>query len=164
MISGWVIVLMGVSGTGKTTVGRALADALDARFIDADDLHSAANIDKMRRGIPLADPDREPWLGTLRDTIDRALAQPGVTVLACSALTAHARQRLGIERERVRLVFLRGSTELIELRMRGRDHFMRPELLGSQLAALEPPADALELDISAPVEALVARIRSELGL
>ncbi|MBN1240520.1 MAG: AAA family ATPase [Gammaproteobacteria bacterium] len=155
---------MGVSGTGKTTVGRALADAICARFVDADDLHSAANVDRMRRGIPLTDEDREPWLGALRETVDRALAEPGVTVLACSALTARSRQRLGVEREGVRLVFLRGSTDLIELRMRGRRHFMRPELLASQLSTLEPPAEALELDVAMPVDVLVERIRSELGV
>lgn len=155
---------MGVSGTGKTTVGRALARASGARFVDADDLHPAANVDRMRRGVPLTDDDREPWLSALRDIVDGALARPGVLVLACSALTARARRRLGAGRDNVRLVFLRGPKELIETRMRRRTHFMRPELLDSQLATLAPPADALELDVSQPVDTLVARIRSKLGV
>jgi gluconokinase len=155
-----VIILMGVSGTGKTTVGRALARALNGRFVDADDFHSSANVDKMRRGVALTEEDREPWLTVLRAAVDRGLAEPGVTVLACSALTARSREHLGVDREGIRLVHLRGPAGLVASRMRQRDHFMQPELLASQLATLEPPEAALEVDISLPVDALVERIRS----
>lgn len=164
MARGIVIVLMGVSGSGKTTVGRALAHAVGGRFFDADDFHSAANVERMRRGRPLTDEDRGPWLAALRAAVDEWLDTPGVAVLACSALTARSRRSLGIERDGIRLVHLQGPAELIESRMRQREHFMRPELLASQLATLELPADALELDVSGPVDELVDRIRSEFGL
>ena len=159
-----VIVVMGVSGSGKTTVGRALARAVGGRFFDADDFHAAGSIDKMRRGIPLTDAEREPWLGALRARIDAWLEDGGITVLACSALTARARRLLGTDRQAVRLVYLHGPAELVAERMRRRDHFMRPELLTSQLAALEPPHDTLGLDIALPVDELVATIRREWNL
>jgi gluconokinase len=161
MSRGLVIVIMGVSGSGKTTVGRALARAIDGLFHDADDFHSQDSIEKMRRGSPLTDADREPWLMALRQTVDGWLEEDGVIhVLACSALTRHARQRLGSDRDEVRLVYLHGPADLVASRMHGRDHFMSPELLASQLAALEPPDDALALDVSQSVDELVARIRS----
>ncbi|HEU4620155.1 MAG TPA: gluconokinase [Gammaproteobacteria bacterium] len=151
---------MGVSGSGKTTIGRALARATGAAFFDADDFHPAANVEKMRRGEPLDEADRLPWLGRLRELVDEWLAPGRLAVLACSALTAHSRALLGVERAGVRLVFLKGPPELIARRMRRRRHFMPPELLGSQLETLEPPADALELDVRRPVDELVAEIRS----
>lgn len=154
-----VIVIMGVSGSGKSTVGRALARAIGARFHDADDFHPAANIEKMRNGQPLTEEDRGPWLLALRNGIDEWLTQTGVSVLACSALTVASRELLGVDRESVRLVYLRGSPELIRSRMRGRQHFMPPELLATQVATLEPPGRALTLDIDEPVEKLVERIR-----
>jgi gluconokinase len=164
MSKGFVIVVMGVSGSGKTTVGHALARAVGGRFFDADDFHAAGSIDRMRRRIPLTDAEREPWLMALRAAIDAWLEESGITVLACSALTARARRLLGTDREEVRLVYLHGPAELVAARMRRRDHFMRPELLTSQLAALEPPQDTLALDIALPVEDLVARIRAEWNL
>lgn len=161
-----VIVIMGVSGSGKTTVGRALAAAVGGRFVDADDFHSAVNIAKMRAGTALTAADRAPWLAALRGAIDGWLAQSGVTVLACSALTVAARERLGVSRDGVALVFLQGSKELIAERMRARRHFMPPTLLDSQLAMLEPPAagDALALDVRCTPDELVATVRAALGV
>jgi gluconokinase len=150
-----VVVIMGVSGSGKTTIGRALARAAGGRFFDADDFHSEANIQKMRGGAPLTEVDREPWLRELRQGIDAWLEQPGLSVLACSALTARSRALLGVERPGVRLVFLCATKAIIEARMLGRDHFMPAALLQSQFDTLEPPDHALVLDASASADALV---------
>ena len=158
-----VVVIMGVSGSGKTTVGSALAEAIHGRFVDADDFHPTANIDKMRAGQPLTDVDRAPWLRELRAHIDAWLDDQAVVVLACSALTEKAREILGTTREGVKLIFLKGSKALIEARMRERDHFMPTNLLESQLATLEPPEQALELDVNEPPDALVTRIRRHLS-
>lgn len=156
---------MGVSGSGKSTVGRALARAIGGRFHDGDDFHSPANVEKMRSGQPLTDADRGPWLTALRTAIDTWLTQPGVDVLACSALKRSHRRQLGVEREGVHLVYLQGSPGLIRARMEAReDGLLGPELLDSQLSDLEPPEAALALDIEAPVETLVAQIRETLHL
>jgi gluconokinase len=160
-----VVVIMGVSGSGKSTVGRALARAIGARFHDADDFHPRANVEKMQSGRPLTDEDREPWLAAVGSAIEAWLAQPGVDVLACSALKRRHRRRLGIDRERVRLVYLQGPPGLIRARMENReDGLLAPDMLESQLAELEPPAEALTLDIEEPVDTLVARIRQSLHL
>jgi gluconokinase len=160
-----VVVVMGVSGSGKTTVGRALATRLGAEFHDADDYHPQANVAKMRSGVPLTEADRKPWLERLRGAIDAWLAAGTPAVLACSALTARSRATLGTDRDGVMLVFLNGPRELMLSRMRVREHFMPPALLDSQFATLEPPgaAEALALDASLPVETLVARIEAALG-
>lgn len=157
---GMVIVVMGVSGSGKSTVGRALATAIGGRFYDADDFHSAANIEKMSHGHALTDEDRDPWLQALRNGIDEWLTQDEVSVLACSALTSRYRERLGVGGDAVRLVYLQGSPELIRSRMQGRRHFMPSDLLASQFATLEPPTDALTVNIDDPVEKIVDRIRT----
>ena len=159
-----VIIVMGVSGSGKTTVGRALAHAVNGDFQDADDFHSPANVDKMRRGIPLSASDREPWAQSLRNAIDEWLKRPGVTVLACSALTSRIRRALGVHRDGVHTVLLHGDEDLIAYRMRQRKHFMPSDLLESQLALLEPPSDALVLDVAKPVDELVGEIRRGLGV
>jgi gluconokinase len=159
-----IIIIMGVSGSGKTTVGRELAQQTGAAFFEGDDFHSEANIAKMRSGHPLTEADRQPWLSSLRRVVEEWMAPGKLAVLACSALTEHSRQELGVGRAGVELVFLNGSPELIESRMRKRHHFMPPELLGSQFATLEPPKDALQLDVSLPVDELVARIRKALNL
>jgi gluconokinase len=159
-----VILVMGVSGSGKTTVGRALARTIGARFHDADDYHPAANIAKMRGGDPLTDADREAWLRALRSRIDAWLLENDTFVLACSALTERIRGALGADRDGVHLVYLNGPKELISARMRHRAHFMPPPLLDSQLALLEPPKCALDLDISHTPEELVTRIVRHLRL
>ena len=156
---------MGISGSGKSTVGRALARAIDGRFHDADDFHPRANVEKMQSGRPLTDEDREPWLAALATAIEAWLTQPGVDVLACSALKRRHRRRLGIDGERVRLVYLDGPPGLIRTRMATReDGLLAPDMLESQLAELEPPEGALTLDVEEPVATLVAQIRERLQL
>jgi gluconokinase len=151
------VVVMGVSGSGKTTVGASLADALGLRFVDGDALHPAANVAKMAAGIPLDDADRGPWL----DAIGTVLAA-GAVVVACSALKRAYRDRLRAAAPNLELVFLDGAPELLAARMVARPgHFMPTSLLDSQLKTLEPPtADEhpLTVDISAPVAEIVTRL------
>lgn len=155
-----VIILMGVSGSGKTTIGRLLTDELGWNFADADDFHPPANIAKMSAGQPLNDADRVPWLAALRAYIERALAADENAVVACSALKESYRATLVVDPARVRVVFLHASRQLLLERLEQRtSHFMKAGMLDSQLATLEPPADALSLDVSAPPEELVAEIR-----
>lgn len=161
-----VVIVMGVAGSGKTTVGTALAAALGWRFVDADDLHAAESVAKMTRGEALNDADRWPWLDRLRAIIDGALAGAGTgesrLVLACSALKASYRARLagGDTGPRVRCVYLAGTPELFRARLTGRSgHFMKPAMLDSQFAALEPPADAITVDAARPVAQIVSDIR-----
>lgn len=135
-----VVVVMGVSGSGKTAVGQALADRLGWIFRDADAFHPSANVDRMSRGIALTDTERWPWLDALADLITTTLAGDGGLVLACSALARRYRDRMGIGRGGVRLVSLDGPADLIRARIRARrDHFMPASLLDSQLAVLERP-------------------------
>ncbi len=158
-----IIVIMGVSGSGKSTVGRALARAIGGRFHDADDFHPPSNVDKMKSGRPLTDKDREPWLAALRSAIEGWLTQPGVDVLACSALKRRYRRQLGVDGERVRLVYLQGSPGLIRARMETREGgLLAPDMLDSQFADLEPPSHALTLDIEQPIETLVRQIKHSL--
>ena len=161
-----VLVVMGVSGAGKTRFGRALAAALGWDFADADDHHSAANVAKMRAGSPLSDADRAPWLASLRAEIDRRLERGGSLVLACSALKQDYRRILRADdSHRVRFIHLDGPPELIAARLAARTgHYMPPALLDSQLAALEAPSDGLRIDISLTTEAQVALARSALGM
>jgi len=149
--------IMGVAGTGKTTVGRKLAETLGGTFLDADDFHPPENVAKMRAGIPLDDADRAPWLDALAEALQSHGKQP--VVLACSALKEIYRERLLAAAPDLILVFLDGDPALIRQRMEERvDHFMPPTLLDSQLQNLEAPENALRLDIAEPVEVLVARI------
>ena len=134
-----VVIIFGVSGAGKTTIGQALAEELGWRFYEADDFHSQANIDKMRQGVPLTNEDRWPWLESLRQLIKRCLAADENAVLACSALKEAYRRHLRVS-DNVKLVFLRGNYELIANQLRQRHgHFMNPALLQSQFADLEEP-------------------------
>jgi gluconokinase len=161
-----IIVLMGVSGSGKTTVGQVLARQLGWTFVDADSYHPAANIAKMHRGIPLDDDDRRPWLRALGRRLEEACDRGENVVLACSALK-HAYQEY-LQREApecVRYVQLCGSEGLIRQRLAARQgHFMNPGLLHSQFETLEPPEGALRVDITPSPEAIAAEIRRQLGL
>jgi len=159
-----ILLVMGVSGSGKTTVGKALAEALGWEFADADDYHPESNLEKMRQGQPLTDADREPWLRRLHELLEDHLRQHKPVVLACSALKARYREILVGDLPGTRVVFLSGSRELIEGRMQRRIHFMPASLLGSQLSTLEPPSDAIVADIRKPVDAIVEAVLSELSL
>ena len=162
-----VIVVMGVAGAGKTTVGRALAKALGWAFIDADDYHSAENVALMRRGIALTDEARIPWLTAVRDAIEATLARGGHAVLACSALKHAYRVALAPANgaETVRFVFLDASEDVLRERLdRRRGHYAGVALVESQLATLERPHDAIRLDARETPAALVAKIRAALRL
>jgi gluconokinase len=159
-----IIVLMGVSGSGKTTVGRLLAEQLGWVFYEADDYHSPASVEKMGSGVPLDDEDRRPWLEALRDLIRASLGRDESAVLACSALKERYREFLLID-ERVVLVFLKGDYQLIEGRLaRRRGHYMNPSLLGSQFETLEEPAAAVQVEVTSSPEEIVGEIRGRLGL
>jgi len=159
-----VVVLMGVSGSGKTAVGRVLAGMLGWPFVEGDDFHPAANVAKMRAGTPLDDDDRRPWLAALRGRVDRACAAEEDIVLACSALKHAYQEYLGRHDPGcVRYVYLHGPEELIRRRLAARTgHFMNPALLHSQFEALEPPADAVRVEVTAPPEEIAAEIRRRL--
>jgi gluconokinase len=158
-----IILLMGVAGSGKTTVGRLLASELGWRFYEGDDFHPRANIDKMQRGIPLTDDDRWPWLQALKEVIDACLAQGTSAVMACSALKQTYRDYLRHGHDEVKLVYLKGSYDLLSQRLAQRQgHFMPQELLASQFATLEEPRQELIVDVSNAPETLVAIIRQVL--
>jgi gluconokinase len=160
-----IVDLMGVTGSGKTSVGMVLAKELGCKFYDADDYHPAANIEKMRNGIPLTDEDRKPWLETLAKLIDEARARGENIVLACSALKHAYQEYLRHHLDVVRYVCLCGSPEVIQKRLECRTgHFMNPALLSSQLEILEPPEDAIKVDVSGSPEEIAHEIRRRLGL
>jgi gluconokinase len=161
-----LVIVMGVSGSGKTTVGRLLAQSLGWTFLEADDFHPAANVAKMRSGVPLNDDDRRPWLEAIVRRLDVSRARGESLVLACSALK-HAYQALlqGSEPRAVRWVLLTGSKELIRERLLARKgHFMNPSLLESQFEILEPPDGAETVDIALSPDEAVACVRMHLGL
>ena len=162
-----IAIVFGVSGTGKTTIGKLLAQELGWRFYEADDFHPRANIEKMRSGRPLTDEDRWPWLKLLREQIARSLAAKEDAVLACSALKRAYRERLRVSDD-VKFVFLRGDYALIKNQLRRRrSHFMNPALLRSQFADLEEPKpdeDAITIELGRTPEELVAEIKAKLGL
>jgi gluconokinase len=159
-----VVIVMGVTGAGKTTVGRALAASLGWEFVDGDDLHSEANKLKMHRGIALDDADRAPWLSALRKLIETMVSQHRDGVVACSALRQSYRDRLVMDPNAVKVVYLKGSKRLIAERLGKRGpHFMNPDLLQSQFDTMEEPRDAIVVDVSAAPEAIVSTIKARLG-
>ena len=162
------LVIMGVSGSGKSTIAEALAKRLDWRFADGDKFHPASNVAKMSAGQPLTDEDRWPWLQAIADEIDRLCGKGQPVVVACSALKRAYRQVLVHGRDDVRIVFLDGSEELIASRLAARrGHFMPPGLLASQFKTLEPPtADErpVTVSIDATVEVIVDDIIRQLKL
>lgn len=162
-----IVIAIGVSGAGKTTIGKLLAQELGWPFYEADDFHSQANIDKLHRGIPLTDADRWPWLESLRQLIKRSLETGDNAVLACSALKRAYRERLHVSDE-VKFVFLRGDYALIEKQLRRRHgHFMNPELLRSQFADLEEPKpdeDMVTIELGRTPQELVEEIKTKLRL
>jgi carbohydrate kinase (thermoresistant glucokinase family) len=160
-----VVLIMGVAGSGKTTIGSKLAAALGWSFRDADDFHPPANIAKMSAGLPLTDEDRAPWLAAIRAHIGTSLARGENAVVTCSALKESYRQAVVSDPAVVKLVYLHGDFALLLQRLRQRQgHFMKESMLRSQCDALEPPRDALTLDVAQPPEKLVADIRAALGL
>jgi carbohydrate kinase (thermoresistant glucokinase family) len=160
------VVVMGVCGSGKTCVGRALADHLAWRFLDADDFHPQSNVDKMAAGIPLEDADRWPWLDRLAGELANVEAGGGRAVLACSALRQRYRDRLGaspVRTRELRWIYLKGDMDTISPRMASRrGHFMPASLLASQFAALEEPVDAIVIDVRQSIEAQVREIAAAL--
>ena len=161
-----IVMLMGVSGSGKTTVGELLAAKLGWQFVDADDFHPAENVEKMRQGLPLTHDDRRPWLSSLREYLGAVIQRGESLVLACSALSNDYREYLTADRANfMRIVYLQGSEELIAKRLADRQgHFMPLTLLRSQFDALEPPHNALRVDISPSPEAIVETIVHQLTL
>lgn len=152
---------MGVSGSGKTTVGRLLATHLNCPFYDADDFHPPENVAKMASGIPLNDQDRDPWLGRLHELIQQHLEAGESAVLACSALKESYRDRLREGHNHVQFIHLNGNFDLIWQRMTKRkNHYMQPEMLQSQFNVLEPPdsQEAITIKINKPIEEIVQEI------
>jgi gluconokinase len=155
-----IVVVMGVSGSGKSTIGALLAERLGWEFLDADEFHPAQNVAKMSAGIPLEDADRWPWL----ERLNEALRQRGNAVLACSALKTSYRQMLCKDVD-CRIVHLRGDLKLLRARLQARTHrYMPASLLESQFAALEPPAGAIDVDVARPAQECVAAILAQLPM
>jgi gluconokinase len=157
-----IVVVMGVAGSGKTTVGAMLADAMHCPFLEGDSLHPAANVEKMSRGIPLTDADRGPWLAAIHARLLDAFKRRQSLVAACSALTQSSRTVLA-EGIPIQWVYLKGATTLIRSRLQHRTgHYMKAEMLASQLEALEEPTDAITADVSQPPPAIVKAVLAEL--
>ncbi len=153
---------MGVSGCGKSSIGRTLAQRLGYRFFDADDFHSPANLDKMRQEIPLSDEDRIPWLARLRSLLEKESLTQNV-VLSCSALRESYRRQLLDGLPNTEIIHLTGSFDLILQRLKAREaHFMPASLLHSQFESLEPPDEAITLDVAAAQADIVAEILKHL--
>jgi gluconokinase len=162
-----VVVVMGVAGSGKSTLGRALAERLDARFLEADDLHLTSSVAKMRRGEALTDADRWPWLSAVADWLEAEIAAGHSAVTACSALKRRYRERLARGRPEVRFVHVSGSPELVAQRMSARrDHYFPMSLIASQFEALEPPANdegAIVVDMALPIPLQVDQVLARLS-
>ena len=160
-----ILVIMGVSGSGKTTIGQLLSAELICSFIDGDDFHPPVNIKKMSSGEALTDEERWPWLEILTDKIQEHIQQEQSMVLACSALKKSYREILCVERELVQFIYLKGNYATIVRRMQSREnHFMTKSLLQSQFATLEEPEDAIVVDISPSPSEILKSIRGLLHL
>ena len=160
-----VVIVMGVAGAGKTTVGRLLAAQLGWEFRDADDLHPPANKSKLHSGIALTDVDRAPWLRAVRSLVESMLGSGARVVVACSALKQSYRDEIAADSALVKFVYLKGSEELLRARLAGRiGHFMNPALLQSQIDTLEEPRDAFVVDVALAPEAIVKEIRAKLRI
>lgn len=162
-----VVIVMGVAGSGKSTIGALLASRNGGDFHDADDFHPPENIEKMTSGIPLDDADRAPWLARLREEVVDATPAGKFSVLACSALKRAYRGQLGAGTAGVSLVYLKGDPVTLADRLAGRcGHYMKPGMLDSQLAALEEPApgEGLSVEIASPADEIAAIIEAALGL
>lgn len=160
-----IIVLMGVSGSGKSTVGRLLAGRLGWRFCEGDEFHPRENVEKMSNGIALTDGDRLPWLARIKNEIDACSGQGTHAVWACSALRRRYRQLLGADISEIHFVYLKGDREVLLERMAARrDHYMKVDMLDSQLGSLEEPDVAIMADIRSSPQDIVSHIVRELGL
>lgn len=160
-----MVIVMGVSGSGKTTVGQLLAAELGWVFLEGDEFHPLSNIEKMSRGAPLTHADRVPWLGAIHAAMAQSVRDGRSAVVACSALSRAARDILVGDLEVVRLVYLKGSFADIERRMTARQgHYMKPGMLRSQFDALEEPVDALVVDATAEPRVIVEQIKRGLHL
>jgi gluconokinase len=159
------IIVMGVAGSGKSTVGSGLAEALGWEFLEADEFHSQANVAKMSAGTPLDDDDRAPWLAAVNAAVESRAAGGAKAVVACSALRESYRLVLAPDPAAVRFAYLRGDPGVIRDRLRARKgHFMGEDMLQSQFEALQEPVDALALDVHQAPDVLISRIRTVLGL
>lgn len=157
------VIVMGVAGSGKTTIGKAVAERLGCRFYDGDDFHPAANVAKMAAGIPLNDDDRAGWLDALSALIRSGLQKGESGVIACSALKEKYRAILQVDPGQVKFVYLKGSYEVILARMQSRaGHYMKPAMLQSQFETLEEPQEVLVEDITQAPEAIVVDIMAHL--
>jgi gluconokinase len=158
-----IVIVMGTTGSGKTTIGSFLAKRMGWEFVDADDFHPPSNVEKMKHGIPLTDADREPWLKALHDKIVEWTAEKRSVVLACSALKQSYRDELRASSD-VKFVYLKGSYQLFSQRVLARrGHFAKQDLLASQFATLEEPTDAVIVDAAPSPEQIVSEVRRKLG-
>jgi gluconokinase len=158
-----IVIVMGTTGSGKTTIGSLLAKRLGWEFEDADGFHPPSNVEKMKHGIPLTDADREPWLKALHDKIVEWTAEKRSVVLACSALKQSYRDELRASSD-VKFVYLKGSYQLFSERVLARKgHFAKQDLLASQFATLEEPTDAIIVDAAPSPEQIVSEVRRKLG-
>jgi gluconokinase len=150
-----IFIVMGVSGSGKSTVGKAVSKKFGWRFYEGDEYHPVENVEKMKNGFPLNDDDRLPWLISLRNIIEQAIEKKENIVISCSALKEAYRKILKVNDE-VRFIYLKGSYDLIRKRMEAREnHFFKPDMLKSQFDTMEEPDDAVVIDISGSTQKII---------